>query len=161
MKNPTDVFSGLVLLGACALGAYSVSSIPLHTGKELISSADVPILALVGMACCALIVLFRGLRHKALTLSNSNPAAVKKVLSYFGIFVLYLWGMIVIGDVMSAQDWVSLPHNSGFTIATFLFLLVSLPILGRRNKKEIASVAIITTVLLLVAFGIFFQVLLP
>ena len=49
----------------------------------------------------------------------------------------------------------------GFTISTFLFLLFSLPLLGRRNPVEIMGVAALTTGALLYAFGYFFQIMLP
>ena len=42
-----------------------------------------------------------------------------------------------------------------------LFLLVALPVLGRRKPLEIICVAVGTTGILVLAFGGFFQILLP
>ena len=66
-----------------------------------------------------------------------------------------------IGDRLVEQSWFPWPHNGGFTISTFLFLLFSLPLLGRRNPVEIMGVAALTTGALLYAFGYFFQIMLP
>ena len=54
-----------------------------------------------------------------------------------------------------------MPHNGGFIVATLLFLLVALPVLGRRKPLEIICVAVGTTGILVLAFGGFFQILLP
>ena len=40
---------------------------------------------------------------------------------------MYLSGMIWLGDRLVEQSWFPWPHNGGFTISTFLFLLFSLP----------------------------------
>ena len=74
---------------------------------------------------------------------------------------MYLSGMIWLGDRLVEQSWFPWPHNGGFTISTFLFLLFSLSLLGRRNPVEIMGVAALTTGALLYAFGYFFQVMLP
>ena len=68
---------------------------------------------------------------------------------------------LALGDWLVEQSWFPWPHNGGFTISTFLFLLFSLPLLGRRNPVEIMGVAALTTGALLYAFGYFFQIMLP
>lgn len=37
---------------------------------------------------------------------------------------MYLSGMIWLGDRLVEQSWFPWPHNGGFTISTFLFLLL-------------------------------------
>ena len=51
--------------------------------------------------------------------------------------------------------------NGAFSISTALFLLIALPLLGRRKLVEIVAVAGITTGVLVGVFAGFFQVLLP
>lgn len=49
MKNPNDVISGLVLLALCAVGAYSVHTLPSPTPPEVVGPAMVPTLALIAI----------------------------------------------------------------------------------------------------------------
>ena len=146
MKNLNDIFSGAVLLCLCAVGAYEVSASIAPSDGEVVGADALPTLALGGMALCGVFLILH---------------AVIKSLLFFGFFVMYLSGMIWLGDRLVEQSWFPWPHNGGFTISTFLFLLFSLPLLGRRNPVEIMGVAALTTGALLYAFGYFFQIMLP
>ena len=161
MKNLNDIFSGAVLLCLCAVGAYEVSVSIAPPDGEVVGAGALPTLALGGMALCGVFLILRGLLKNGPGRSWGNRSAVIKTLSFFGFFVIYLSGMIWLGDWLAAQQWFPWPYNGGFTIATFLFLLVSLPLLGRRNPVEILGVAALTTGALLYAFGYFFQIMLP
>jgi len=153
MKNLNDIFSGAVLLCLCAVGAYEVSASIAPSDGEVVGADALPTLALGGMALCGVLLILQGLLR--------NRSAVIKTLLFFGFFVMYLSGMIWLGDRLVEQSWFPWPHNGGFTISTFLFLLFSLPLLGRRNPVEIIGVAALTTGALLYAFGYFFQIMLP
>ena len=54
-----------------------------------------------------------------------------------------------------------MPYNGGFAVATTLFLLVALPLLGRRRPVEILGVALGVTGILILVFSVFFKVQLP
>ena len=155
MKNLNDIFSGAVLLCLCAVGAYEVSAIAPSDG-EVVGADALPTLALGGMALCGVFLILQGLLRNRPGRSWGNRSAVIKTLLFFGFFVMYLSGMIWLGDRLVEQSWFG-----GFTISTFLFLLFSLPLLGRRNPVEIIGVAALTTGALLYAFGYFFQIMLP
>lgn len=161
MKNPNDVISGLVLLALCAVGAYSVHTLPSPTPPEVVGPAMVPTLALIAMAFCGLVLIIQGLVRGPQSSHRDNPGAVLKVLGYFGFFVLYLAGMVGLGELLADQSWFPWPHNGGFTIGTVLFLFISLRLLGRRSLPETGCVAVLTTAALLAAFGFFFHILLP
>ena len=150
MKNLNDIFSGAVLLCLCAVGAYEVSASIAPSDGEV-----------VGMALCGVFLILQGLLRNRPGRSWGNRSAVIKTLLFFGFFVMYLSGMIWLSDRLVEQSWFPWPHNGGFTISTFLFLLFSLPLLGRRNPVEIMGVAALTTGALLYAFGYFFQIMLP
>ena len=161
MKNLNDIFSGAVLLCLCAVGAYEVSASIAPSDGEVVGADALPTLALGGMALCGVFLILQGLLRSRPGRSWGNRSAVIKTLLFFGFFVMYLSGMIWLGDRLVEQSWFPWPHNGGFTISTFLFLLFSLPLLGRRNPVEIMGVAALTTGALLYAFGYFFQIMLP
>ena len=144
MKNLNDIFSGAVLLCLCAVGAYEVSASIAPSDGEVVGADALPTLALGGMALCGVFLILQGLLRSRPGRSWGNRSAVIKTLLFFGFFVMFPW-----------------PHNGGFTISTFLFLLFSLPLLGRWNPVEIIGVAALTTGALLYAFGYFFQIMLP
>ena len=140
MKNLNDIFSGAVLLCLCAVGAYEVSASIAPSDGEVVGADALPTLALGGMALCGVFLILQGLLRNRPGRSWGNRSAVIKTLLFFGFFVMYLSGMIWLGDRLVEQSWFPWPHNGGFTISTFLFLLFSLPLLGRRNPVEIMGV---------------------
>ncbi len=161
MKNLNDIFSGAVLLCLCAVGAYEVSVSIAPSEGEAVGASALPTLAIGGMALCGIILILQGLLKNRPGRSWGSRSAVIKTLLFFAFFVIDLLGMIWLGDWLVEQSWFPWPHNGGFTIATFLFLLFSLPLLGRRKPVEIVGVAALTTGALLYAFGYFFQIMLP
>lgn len=161
MKNCNDVVSGLVLLALCSVGAYSVKSLPGPTPPEVVGPALLPSLALIATAGCGIILCIQGLCRAPSEPPWGDGKIIFKVFSYFCLFAAYLASMVSIGEFLTAQKDFPWPHNSGFTVATVLFLLISLRVLGRRRPLELLSVAVLTTAALLLAFGTFFQILLP
>ena len=77
------------------------------------------------------------------------------------VFYLYLVTLTGLGELFLNMENPPFQANGAFSISTFLFLLIALPLLGRRKPIEILSVAVLTTAVLVFAFGWFFQVLLP
>ena len=160
MKSPTDVVSGIILLGLCGIGAYSVSTLP-ETGMEQLGPGAFPKMILVPLAVLSLILLVQGFR-KAPSKSYWPEARVfKKVLLFIGLFYLYLITFTELGDLFAGMENPPFTANGAFSISTALFLLIALPLLGRRRIGEIVAVAGITTGVLVGVFAGFFQVLLP
>ncbi len=98
MKNLNDIFSGAVLLCLCAVGAYEVSVSIAPPDGEVVGAGALPTLALGGMALCGVFLILRGLLKNGPGRSWGNRSAVIKTLSFFGFFVIYLSGMIWLGD---------------------------------------------------------------
>lgn len=161
MKKSNDTLSGLALLCLCGVGAYGVWLSYAPADREIVGPNALPLAALAGAALCGLLLMAKGLSGRAAERSWGNGRAVLKVLSFFGFFVVYLAAMIFLGDFLAAWEVFPWPHNGGFAITTFLFLLCALRLLGRRRWPEILSVAFLTTAALLFVFASFFQILLP
>lgn len=161
MKNSTDAVSGLVLLALCAVGACSVKSLPGPTPPEVVGPALVPSLALIATAACGILLFVQALCRASSSPPWGDCKTICKVFGYFCLFAAYLASMVSIGEFLTAQQDFPWPHNSGFTVGTVLFLLISLWALGRRRPLELFAVAVLTTAALVFAFGTFFQILLP
>lgn len=161
MKSPTDVVSGFILLGLCAVGAYSVSLLPATGSTENVGPGGVPraILAILAVLSCGLIVKsLRQMPHKRYW---PETRVFKKVLCFLGLIYLYLITLTGLGDLFAAMENPPFTSGGAFCISTCLFLLIALPLLGRRKPVEVLLVAVLTTAVLLVAFGWFFQIMLP
>ena len=98
MKNLNDIFSGAVLLCLCAVGAYEVSASIAPSDGEVVGADALPTLALGGMALCGVFLILQGLLRNRPGRSWGNRSAVIKTLLFFGFFVMYLSGMIWLGD---------------------------------------------------------------
>lgn len=103
----------------------------------------------------------RGSAAPPLKSTGPNPRVFKKILAFIGLFYLYLVTLTGLGELFLNMENPPFQANGAFSISTFLFLLIALPLLGRRKPIEILSVAVLTTAVLVFAFGWFFQVLLP
>ena len=114
----------------------------------------------MALAVCGVIQLYRGLRLSRFAKDAAFNFSGKSIL-FFLFYLLYMLVMVRFGDVLSTLYGGFLPHGSGFVVSTALFLLIALPVLGRRKPVEICSVAVITTGILVVSFGGFFKILLP
>ena len=84
-----------------------------------------------------------------------------KSLLFFAFYIVYMIGMVSLGTWLSGLDGGLFAWGGGFVVSTILFLLISLPVLGRKRPLEILGVAVITTGVLAVSFGGFFKILLP
>ena len=102
MKNLNDIFSGAVLLCLCAVGAYEVSASIAPSDGEVVGADALPTLALGGMALCGVFLILQGLLRNRPGRSLGNRSAVIKTLLFFGFFVMYLSGMIWLGDRLVA-----------------------------------------------------------
>lgn len=161
MKSITDVVSGIVLLGLCGLGAYSVGTLPDDAGMEQLGPAAFPRMILVCLAALSCILIVQGLRRAPVRRYWPEAKTLRKILLFIGLFYLYLIALTELGDLFANMDNPPFTANGGFSISTFLFLLLALPLLGRRKPVEILSVAVLTTAILVFVFSWFFQVLLP
>lgn len=160
MKSVTDVASGVVLLGLCALGAYSVGMLP-EEGLEQIGPGAFPRMILTCLAVLSCVLLVQGLLRAPVRRYWPDAKTFRKVLLFIGLFYLYLLTLTSLGDFFANMENPPFTANGGFSISTFLFLLIALPLLGRRSPVEILSVAALTTAILVFVFSWFFQVLLP
>ena len=161
MKSPTDVVSGLILLGLCAVGAYSVSLLPPAGSTENVGPGGVPRAVLVILAVLSCILIVKGLRQMPDKRYWPEPRVFKKVLCFLGLIYLYLITLTGLGDLFAAMENPPFASGGAFCISTCLFLLIALPLLGRRKPVEVLLVAVLTTAVLLAAFGWFFQIMLP
>ncbi|MBS6828839.1 tripartite tricarboxylate transporter TctB family protein [Desulfovibrio sp. PG-178-WT-4] len=161
MKSPTDVVSGLILLGLCAVGAYSVSLLPAAGSTENVGPGGVPRAVLVILAVLSCILIVKGLRQMPDKRYWPEPRVFKKVLCFLGLIYLYLITLTGLGDLFAAMENPPFASGGAFCISTCLFLLIALPLLGRRKPVEVLLVAVLTTAVLLAAFGWFFQIMLP
>ncbi len=160
MKSPTDVISGIVLLGLCGIGAWSVSTLP-EAGMEQLGPGAFPKMILVLLAILSLVLLAQGFRRAPSKPYWPEAGVFKKILLFVGLFYLYLITLTGLGDLFANMDNPPFTANGAFSISTALFLLIALPLLGRRKIVEIVAVAGITTGVLVGVFAGFFQVLLP
>ena len=161
MKSPTDVVSGFILLGLCGVGAYSVATLPDAGGMEQIGPGFFPTIFLVLLSVLSVLLIFQGLRRAPRKNYWPEPKVFKKILIVLGLFYLYLITLIGLGDLFLNMEHPPFQANGAFSISTTLFLLILLPLLGRRKPVEIISVAILTMATLVFVFGWFFQVILP
>lgn len=155
-----DTVSGIVLLILCALGAVSVGELPATTDPEVVGPATLPKLCLYALAFLACILIIRGIRFRHIQEGAKFNFCLKSIL-FYGFYLLYLYAMVAIGDIVAANYIDTIPYAGGFVVSTVIFLILSFFFLRRRKKIEIISVAVITTLVLAVSFGGFFKVLLP
>ena len=161
MKSPTDVVSGFILLGLCGVGAYSVATLPDAGGREHVGPGAFTAGILVLLTALSLVLIVQGFRRSPVKVDWPESKVFKKILVFIGLFYLYLVTLTGLGELFLNMENPPFQANGAFSISTFLFLLIALPLLGRRKPIEILSVAVLTTAVLVFAFGWFFQVLLP
>lgn len=159
MRSCTDITTGVILLGLCGIGAWSVSNIP-EAPTEGVGPATFPSIVLVILAALSLALLVKGFvsagRNKW-----PEPVILRKTLLFILLFLAYLAGIAWLGDIFAAMENPPFHSGMGFSVSTMIFLLLALPLLGRRRPLEVILVACLTTAGLIGAFGGFFQVLLP
>ena len=161
MRIHKDVISGLVILLFCGIGALSTSQLPPPSAGEWAGPSTMPAITLAVTALCGILLILEDLLRRKADARSGSFNINGKVLAFYAFFVLYMLGMVCIGRLLGGVPWLGLPHNGGFIVATLFFLLIALPVLGRRKPLEIISVAVVTTGVLVIAFGCFFQILLP
>lgn len=160
MKNPTDVFSGILVLIICAIGFYSISTLPEPSGLDLFGPASFPKGILVLLTFCGILLLIKGIRVAPLKAYWQDRDILKKLFFFVLIFYGYLIALTYLGDYfLTASFYV--PPGVAFSITTFLFLMIAFPVLGRKNHVQSFIVALCTTGILYAVFAIFFQVILP
>ena len=157
MPIPNDVISGGAVLGLCAVGAMGASGLPPGAGSEWAGPGTLPWCSLAAMAFFGICLIVTGLIRRSATGFDISP----KACAFFAFWVGYMVLMTWLGQWLSHQDFVDIPHNGGFAIATTLFLLVALPLLGRRRPLEILCVAFGASAVLTIVFSGFFKVQLP
>lgn len=160
MNFHKDVISGCFILFLCCIGAYSVMQLPATEEGQFVGPATLPKVSLFALAVCAIILMVRGF-YKSKTQEEAKYNFCVKSIGFYFFYLFYLIVMVKLGSYFITQNWIRIPFGGGFVFSTLLFLLIGLPILGRRNKLEIISIAVITTSILVVTFGVFFKILLP
>ena len=113
------------------------------------------------LTALSLVLIVQGFRRSPVKVYWPESKVFKKILVFIGLFYLYLVTLTGLGELFLNMENPPFQANGAFSISTFLFLLIALPLLGRRKPIEILSVAVLTTAVLVFAFGWFFQVLLP
>lgn len=123
--------------------------------------STLPYITLGATTLCGILLVITGIARRHADKASRSFNLEPKVLAFYVFWVCYMAAMVWLGDLISGLTWLGMPHNGGFIVATLLFLLVALPVLGRRKPLEIICVAVGTTGILVLAFGGFFQILLP
>lgn len=156
-----DMLSGIALLILCLLGTMSVCQLPAAGSGEAVGPATLPKFCLMVLALFAGLLIIRGIRLNAVKETAGFNFCLKSTL-FYGCYLLYLYAMIAIGGFIVSINWIeTIPYAGGFTVSTVLFLIFSFRYLRRKKIAEIVSVAVITTAVLAISFGGFFNVLLP
>ena len=161
MRIHKDVISGIVILLFCAVGTLSTSQLPPPSAEEWAGPSTLPYITLGATALCGVLLVITGIARRNADRASRSFNLDPKVLAFYVFWVCYMAAMVWLGDLISGTNRLGMPHNGGFIVATLLFLLVALPVLGRRKPLEIICVAVGTTGILVLAFGGFFQILLP
>ena len=136
MKSPTDVVSGFILLGLCGVGAYSVATLPDAGGMEHVGPGAFPAGILVLLTALSLVLIVQGFRRSPVKVYWPESKVFKKILAFIGLFYLYLITLTGLGELFLNMENPPFQANGAFSISTFLFLLIALPLLGRRKPIE-------------------------
>lgn len=159
MRIPNDVLNGAAVLLLCAVGAVSAAGLPAPSADEWAGPSTLPFFSLGATAVLGMILIVQGVARRATAARGFGISP--KVCAFFALWVGYMVLMTVLGRWLAWQDVISVPYNGGFAVATTLFLLVALPLLGRRRPVEILGVALGVTGILILVFSVFFKVQLP
>lgn len=159
MRSYTDISTGIILLVLCAVGAWSVNQLP-DAEAGGVGPASFPRAIVIILAVLSLALTIKGFvsqgRHKW-----PEKNILKKTCLFLVLFIAYLGSIVWLGDFFAAMENAPFHSGMGFSISTFLFLIMALPLLNRRRPLEIFLVSTITTAILVVVFGSFFQIVLP
>lgn len=161
IKSMTDVASGILLLIFCSIGFWSVAQLPDGGSLEHIGPGGVPKAVLVLLTLLSLLLTWRGIRRRPSEPYWPAARIFRKIVCFFLLFYAYLFSVITLGDIFASMENPPFAWGGAFGCSTFCFLCIALPMLGRRKPIEVFLVAAITTTVLLVSFGWFFQVMLP
>lgn len=161
MKNTADIFCGVFFLMICAIGVWSVSSLPEASGVDYVGPGTLPKFAIAILALCSCYLIMKGFMVKAPKKYLPEKKIFLKICIVLFLFYLYLASVTYLGDYFLNMENPVFLYGGGFGISTALFLMIVLPFLGRKSLVEIMAVSLITTVLLIIVFGMFFKVLLP
>jgi len=161
MKNLVDVVSGLILLGICGITAWSISSLPEPTDLDHFGPASFPQVLLVALVLCSFALIIKGFCVAATKSYMPEKNVRNKIFIFFLLFYAYILSITYLGDFFLNLEEPLFRSGGAFNISTALFLMLALPLLGRRNILQNVIVTAITTTCLYFMFAIFFQVLLP
>ncbi len=161
MKNPTDVLSGIFVLIICGIGAYSISSLPEPTSLDLYGPASFPKMIIALLAFCGILLIIKGIKTPPSKDYWKNPHVIRHLCYFIGLFYAYLASLTYLGEFFITLQDIYIPSGTAFCITTTLFLLIALPLLGRKKTLENIIVSVTTTACLFGVFGVFFKVLLP
>ncbi|MCC8193341.1 MAG: tripartite tricarboxylate transporter TctB family protein [Deltaproteobacteria bacterium] len=161
MKNPSEVVTGVVVLGLCAIGAVGTASLPSPIRAETVGPASLPAASLAVVSFCALLLIVFGLRNEPVGSVRGNRKAIAKSLVFFVLYGIYLVILCHLGPMLYYIDGFPFQHSFGFAVTNAVFLYVAFLCLGRKDKRELLLISIGFTALLVLVFSLFFKVLLP
>ena len=161
MKNPSEVVTGLVLLGLCAIGGASTAALPPPIKTEAVGPAYLPTATLAIVAFCAVLLIIFGIRNKPAKNLWGDKRAVMKALGFFVFYAVYLVALCKLGPALYYIDGFPFQHSVGFAVTNTLFLYGACRCLGRTGRLELLLIPVCVTALLILVFSIFFKVLLP
>jgi len=162
MRNITDISIGVTVVALSGLAYWSGMSTSNIAGTtDPLGPLAFPraIILLMFVAGCAQIVI--GLRAKVPKTYWPEMIYLAKIGSFILLFCLYVALVMWSSDILDLLQIEGLPSGSGFTMSTFIYLVLSLYLCGRRNPLEIFLVAILVPTAISVLFVQFFQLVLP
>ena len=161
MKNPSEVITGVVLLGLCAIGAASTSRLPPPIRTDAVGPAYLPTATLILTEFCSLLLIVFGIRNRPVKNLWGERKHVSIALLFFIAYVVFLFAMCSVGNIVYDLDDPPFRHGVGFAVSNAVFLYVACRCLGRTNQLELLLVSVGSTALLVIVFSVFFKVLLP
>ncbi len=158
MKEQNNAYVGIALLLLCGIGLYGILTTSIPITDELVGPLALPWLSLAGCAFCASLLLIRSFCAKKQKNIHKDIKPIIKTISYFMFFALYLISMIFIGNYATLLN---ISYGGGFTIASLIFLTISMYILGQKTWYKVFAGAVMVVIICLLSFGHFFNIMLP
>lgn len=161
MKSPADIVAGIILLILAGIGAWSVNQLPPAGATENVGPGGIPKITLILLVFFSILLIIKGICQAPKQSYWPEKKVFKKIIIFMLLFFIYLLGLVGLDEIFAHMETPIFEWGGAFGISTFIFLLIALPLLGRRKPLEVFLVAFLTTAIQLVVFGHFFQVMLP
>ncbi len=161
MNDKSNICLSIVLFMLCGIGIYGVWQTHIPINDEFVGPLALPWFSIAGCLLCASIMLLQALFTKKTQSVNHDTKATLKTIYFFIFFISYLGSMVFLGKYFLENQEIELSFGGGFSIASFLFLTISMYIFGCRPWYKIVCYTLSVIACCLLIFGYFFNILLP